>query len=62
MKYDIIIYRGVFVNEYDVILNGNVFKEFKFISINKKVVEDFLNFISVNKDGRVVKFLIFKGM
>ncbi len=61
MKHVIITYRGVSANEYDAILNGNVFKEFKSTSINKKVAEDFLNFTSANKDGRVVKFLIPKG-
>ncbi|HAP5496894.1 TPA: NAD(+)--arginine ADP-ribosyltransferase [Enterococcus faecalis] len=61
LKHDIITYRGVSANEYDAILNGNVFKEFKSTSINKKVAEDFLNFTSANKDGSVVKFLIPKG-
>ena len=59
LKDDIIAYRGMSLKEFNQILSGNEFKEFKHLSIDKKVAKRFSN-MSVD-GGVVVKFHLPKG-
>lgn len=59
LKDDIIAYRGMSIKEFNQILSGNEFKEFKHLSIDKKVAKRFSN-MSVD-GGVVVKFHLPKG-
>lgn len=59
LKDDIIAYRGMSLKEFNQILSGNEFKEFKHLSIDKKVAKRFSN-MSVD-GGVVVKFYLPKG-
>lgn len=59
LKDDIIAYRGMSRKEFNQILSGNEFKEFKHLSIDEKVAKQFAK-RSID-DGVVVKFYLPKG-
>ena len=59
LKDDIIAYRGMSKTELKSLLEGNIFKEFKHLSIDKEVAKRFLK-MSVD-GGVVVKFHLPKG-
>lgn len=59
LKDDIIAYRGMSRKEFNQILSGNEFKEFKHLSIDEKVAKQFAK--RTIDDGVVVKFYLPKG-
>lgn len=59
LKDDIVAYRGMSRKEFNQILSGNEFKEFKHLSINEKVAKQFAK--RTIDDGVVVKFYLPKG-
>ena len=59
LKDDIVAYRGMFRKEFNQILSGNEFKEFKHLSIDEKVAKQFAK--RTIDDGVVVKFYLPKG-
>lgn len=59
LKDDIVAYRGMSRKEFNQILSGNEFKEFKHLSIDEKVAKQFAK-RSID-DGVVVKFYLPKG-
>ena len=59
LKDDIIAYRGMSKTEFKSLIEGNIFKEFKHLSIDEKVAKQFAN-RSVD-GGVVVKFHLPKG-
>lgn len=59
LKDDIVAYRGMSRKEFNQILSGNEFKEFKHLSIDEKVAKQFAK--RTIDDGVVVKFYLPKG-
>lgn len=59
LKDDIVAYRGMSRKEFNQILSGNEFKEFKHLSIDEKVAKQFAK--RTIYDGVVVKFYLPKG-
>lgn len=59
LKDEIVAYRGMSRKEFNQILSGNEFKEFKHLSIDEKVAKQFAK-RSID-DGVVVKFYLPKG-
>lgn len=59
LKDDIVVYRGMSRKEFNHILSGNEFKEFKHLTIDEKVAKQFAK-RSID-DGVVVKFYLPKG-
>ena len=59
LKDDIVAYRGMSRKEFNQILSGNEFKEFKHLSIDEKVAKQFAQ--RTIDDGVVVKFYLPKG-
>lgn len=59
LKDDIVAYRGMSRKEFNQILSGNEFKEFKHLSIDEKVAKQFAE--RTIDDGVVVKFYLPKG-
>ena len=59
LKDDIVAYRGMSRKEFNQILSGNEFKEFKHLSIDEKVAKQFSK--RTIDDGVVVKFYLPKG-
>lgn len=59
LKDDIVVYRGMSKKEFNHILSGNEFKEFKHLTIDEKVAKQFAK-RSID-DGVVVKFYLPKG-
>ena len=59
LKDDIVVYRGMSRKEFNQILSGNEFKEFKHLSIDEKVAKQFAK--RTIDDGVVVKFYLPKG-
>lgn len=59
LKDDIVAYRGMSRKEFNQILSGNEFKEFKHLSIDEKVTKQFAK--RTIDDGVVVKFYLPKG-
>lgn len=59
LKDDIVAYRGMPRKEFNQILSGNEFKEFKHLSIDEKVAKQFAK--RTIDDGVVVKFYLPKG-
>ena len=59
LKDDIVVYRGMSRKEFNHILSGNEFKEFKHLAIDEKVAKQFAK-RSID-DGVVVKFYLPKG-
>ena len=59
LKDDIVAYRGMSRKEFNQILSGNEFKEFKHLSIDEKVAKQFTK--RTIDDGVVVKFYLPKG-
>ena len=59
LKDDIVAYRGMSRKEFNQILSGNEFKEFKHLPIDEKVAKQFAK--RTIDDGVVVKFYLPKG-
>lgn len=59
LKDDIVAYRGMSRKEFNQILSGNEFKEFKHLFIDEKVAKQFAK--RTIDDGVVVKFYLPKG-
>lgn len=59
LKDDIVAYRGMSRKEFNQILSGNEFKEFKHLSIDEKVAKQFAK--RTIDDGVAVKFYLPKG-
>lgn len=59
LEDSIVTYRGMSMEEFDNLISGNEFKEFKHLSIVERVANNFVD--NYNDEGIVVKFYLPKG-
>lgn len=59
LEDSIVAYRGMSIEEFDSLILGNEFKEFKHLSISERVANNFGK--NYNDEGIVVKFFLPKG-
>jgi hypothetical protein len=57
LKDDLVVYRGISKNEYEKILSGNKFNDFKSTSVDKVIAERFAD----SMDGMTIRINVSKG-